>query len=70
VDPVSDPLLVRKSDNAQNRTPISGSIARNFDRYTTETVNCTHEVGWTPFQTLYLSENLVAPGIEPGPLDL
>jgi hypothetical protein len=25
---------------------------------------------WTPFQTHYLSENLVAPGIEPGPLDL
>jgi hypothetical protein len=27
--------------------------------------------GWvTPFQTHYFSENLVAPGIEPGPLDL
>jgi hypothetical protein len=25
---------------------------------------------WTPFQTHYFSENLVAPGIEPGPLDL
>jgi hypothetical protein len=25
---------------------------------------------WTPFQTQYFSENLVAPGIEPGPLDL
>jgi hypothetical protein len=24
----------------------------------------------TPFQTHYFSENLVAPGIEPGPLDL
>jgi hypothetical protein len=24
---------------------------------------------WTPFQTHYFSENLVAPGMEPGPLD-
>jgi hypothetical protein len=30
----------------------------------------THEAEWTPFQTHYCSENLVAPGIEPGPLDL
>jgi hypothetical protein len=28
--------------------------------------HCTHEVEWTPFQTLYFSENLVLPGIEPG----
>jgi hypothetical protein len=27
--------------------------------------HCTHEVEWTPFQTHYFSENLVAPGIEP-----
>jgi hypothetical protein len=25
---------------------------------------------WTPFQIHHFSENLVAPGIEPGPLDL
>jgi hypothetical protein len=25
---------------------------------------------WIPFQTRYFSENLVAAGIEPGPLDL
>jgi hypothetical protein len=25
---------------------------------------------WTPFQTHYFSENLVVPGIEPGPLYL
>jgi hypothetical protein len=30
----------------------------------------THEAEWTPFQTHYFSENLVALGIEPGPLDL
>jgi hypothetical protein len=28
------------------------------------------EVEWAPFQTHYFSENVVAPGIEPGPLDL
>jgi hypothetical protein len=33
-------------------------------------LNCTHEAEWTPFQTHYFSVNLVAPGIEPGPLDL
>jgi hypothetical protein len=33
-------------------------------------LSCTHEAEWTPFQTHYFSENLVAPGIEPGPLDL
>jgi hypothetical protein len=32
--------------------------------------NFTHEAEWTPFQTHYYSENLVAQGIEPGPLDL
>jgi hypothetical protein len=25
---------------------------------------------WAPFQTHYFSENLVGPGIDPGPLDL
>jgi hypothetical protein len=28
------------------------------------------EAEWTPFQTHYFSENLVAPGIEPGIVDL
>jgi hypothetical protein len=31
---------------------------------------CTQEAEWTPTQTHYFSENLVVPGIEPGPLDL
>jgi hypothetical protein len=30
----------------------------------------THEAEWTPFQTHYFSANLVAPGMEPGPLDM
>jgi hypothetical protein len=29
-------------------------------------LNYPHEAEWTPFQTHYFSENLVAPGIEPG----
>jgi hypothetical protein len=33
-------------------------------------LNCTHEAEWTPFQTNYFLENLIVPGIEPGPLDL
>jgi hypothetical protein len=35
-----------------------------------QVVNCTHGAEWTPFQTHYVSENVVAPGIEAGPLDL
>jgi hypothetical protein len=33
-------------------------------------INYTHEAEWTAFQTHYFSENLVAPGIERGALDL
>jgi hypothetical protein len=29
-------------------------------------LNCTHEAEWTPFQTNYSSENLVAPEMGPG----
>jgi hypothetical protein len=36
VDPVSDPLLLRKSGSAGNRTWASGSVARNSDHWTTE----------------------------------
>jgi hypothetical protein len=28
-------------------------------------LNCTHENEWAPFQTHYLSENVVPPGLEP-----
>jgi hypothetical protein len=38
VDPVPDPLLLRKSGSAGNRTWTSGSVARNSDHYTTEAV--------------------------------
>jgi hypothetical protein len=33
-------------------------------------LSCTHEAEWTPSQTHFFSENLLTPGIEPGPLDL
>jgi hypothetical protein len=35
-----------------------------------ELFDCIHEAEWTSFQTHYFSENLITPGIEPGPLDL
>jgi hypothetical protein len=38
VDPVPDPLLLRKSGNAGNRTLSSGSVARSSDHLTTEAV--------------------------------
>jgi hypothetical protein len=37
MDPVPDPLFLRKSGNAGNRTGTSGSVARNSD-HTTEAV--------------------------------
>jgi hypothetical protein len=36
VDPVPDPLLLRKSDDAGNRTRASGYVARNSDVSTIE----------------------------------
>jgi hypothetical protein len=38
VDPVPDPLLLRKSGSAGNQTWTSGSVARNCDHYTIEAV--------------------------------
>jgi hypothetical protein len=38
VDPVPDPLLLRKSGSAWNRTRTSGSVAKNSDRWTIEAV--------------------------------
>jgi hypothetical protein len=35
VDPVPDPLLLRKSGSAVNRTRTYGSAARNYNHYTT-----------------------------------
>jgi hypothetical protein len=38
VDPVPDPLLLRKSGSAENRTRTSGSVAMNSEHQTTEEV--------------------------------
>jgi hypothetical protein len=40
VDIVLDPLLLRNSGSARNRTRTSGSVNRNSDHYTTEAVGC------------------------------
>jgi hypothetical protein len=39
VDPVPDPLLLRKLGRAGNRTWTSGTVARNSDQQTTEAVS-------------------------------
>jgi hypothetical protein len=36
VDPVPDPLLLRKSGSTGNRTRTTGSVARNSDHWTTK----------------------------------
>jgi hypothetical protein len=38
VDPFPDPLLLKTSGSARNRTRASGSVDRNCDNYTPETV--------------------------------
>jgi hypothetical protein len=42
VDPIPDPLVLRKSGSTENPTRTSGSIARNSDHYTTEAVGIVH----------------------------
>jgi hypothetical protein len=49
---------------------ILGSLDRSSYFSSKLLLSCTHEAEWTPFQTHYCSKNLVAPGIEPGLLDL
>jgi hypothetical protein len=39
VNPVPDPLLLRKSGSAGSRTRTSGSVARNSDHKTTKAVS-------------------------------
>jgi hypothetical protein len=58
VNPVPDPLLLRQSGRAGNRTRTSGSVTWNSDHYTTEAVHYIrtltifhifelHATGWT-----------------------
>jgi hypothetical protein len=39
VNPVPDPLLLRKSGSAGNRAQTSGAVASNSDHLTTDAVN-------------------------------
>jgi hypothetical protein len=59
---LSPKLVPSFAERAVSRIQRGGSL--------TELLSCTHEVQWIPFQTHHFSENLVARGIEPGPLDL
>jgi hypothetical protein len=54
VDPVPDPLLLRKSGSAGNRTQTSGSVARNSDHWTTEAVEI-----WTRMYSSLIIETAV-----------
>jgi hypothetical protein len=47
VDPVPDPLLLRKSGRAGNRTRASGSVVRNSDFLTTNIKNLLYRYGIT-----------------------
>jgi hypothetical protein len=54
-------------------TDPSGRILGFLDRsyfFFKQLLICTHEAEWTLFQTHYFSENMIAQGVEPGPLDL
>jgi hypothetical protein len=50
--------------------PYSAFWARASTFSSKQLLNYTHKAERAPFQTHYFSENLVAPGIELGPLDL
>jgi hypothetical protein len=39
MDPVPDALLFRKSGSAGNQTRTTGSVARDYNHYTTEAVH-------------------------------
>jgi hypothetical protein len=49
---------------------IFGFLDRSRYFSSKQLLSFTHDSEWTPFQTHNFSENLVVPGIEPGPLDL
>jgi hypothetical protein len=54
VDPIPDPLLLRKADSAGDRTRTSGSVGRNSDHLTTEAVINVNE------QNIHTISNTVA----------
>jgi hypothetical protein len=64
--PQPESELYRQSDRRLSAKLVPTGAATSFKKL----LNCTQEAEWTPFQSRYFSENLVAPGIERGPLDL
>jgi hypothetical protein len=48
---------------------VLGFLDRSRYFSSKQLLSCTHEAEWITFQTHYFSEKLVAPGIEPGPLE-
>jgi hypothetical protein len=57
VDPVPDPLLLRKSGSNGNRTRTSGCVARNSEQWTTEAVIVrTLEIRKMSFAPSYFKE--------------
>jgi hypothetical protein len=51
VDPISDPLLVRKFGSTGNRAGTCGSVARNSDHKATEAV--ASQAGLNSFRLIY-----------------
>jgi hypothetical protein len=49
---------------------ILGFLDRSLYFFFQVALSRTHAAERIPFQTHYFSEKLVAPGVEPGPLDL
>jgi hypothetical protein len=74
---LSAKLVSTFADRGCHLVSVTNPYCRNLGFYTGAAtfsskylLSCIHEAEWTPFQTHYFSDNLVAPGIEPGHLDL
>jgi hypothetical protein len=61
------PTFAERGSHVVSVTDLYGRILGFLDR---RRYFFSHEAEWTPFQTHYFPENLVAPGIEPEPLDM
>jgi hypothetical protein len=63
-------LTVNLTELPDNKTPAKWSAYQIPSVIVVFVVLVYKVVEWTPLQTHYFSDNLVAPGIEPGPLNL
>jgi hypothetical protein len=64
MDPVPDPMPLRKSGSEGNRTRASGSVARNYDHYTIEVVWVVHSVIYLYYSPLSWRHILIVLCIE------